>query len=487
MVAEPCPDCKITSPGEECPSCGTLVTVAGDEMGCPVCNNVIDSALDLCPHCGTEFEWVDEDETPPEQAVEQEEADYDLDCPECGNPVSVDDEACPHCGTGLEFVEEPEEPEEPVEAPIVAKKRFSMDLKGLFRSVLTERPKPSEEAVDAQADEPAEAAPSEQAAEAQTGGRPAATPSERAAEPSEIDEDMDLDAEIGRITEKEAAEERSEEAELSPEMVQELFDKALEELGDPYDVKNPTQEYTEAVAPLMEKWALASEMHAPLGEADRLFDETYIMAKNQEFPAAVRVAKEAEGELDRRIEDALFYRHSVIKEALPHLSEEAAAEAAALLDESQELIYAEGYAKAKLAMEAAVDRIAEDRPFFKDAEELGRVLARHLATAERFLVDTREARELVAHSRDYHRRGDWKSCVQVCEGALERLRPALRRVAEQELDALKGEMVRLKRANKADEKMVAAAADATDFISNGEDLPALEHIHRLQVQLRGGT
>ena len=475
MADEPCPDCITTSPGEDCPNCGTLVSVASDDMQCPVCSNIIPADAEVCPHCGTEFEWYDDLE------------ETGLLCPDCSTPILVGQSICSNCG--VEFVFEDEEAIELAEAvapPPVAvatgkekKKRKdkakdkngkdkAKDKNGKRKGKVKEE---SKEAVVELSPEPAEIP------KVVTEKKKPLTDSD------EIDEEMDLDAEIERIEAEESIIAQAAEAELTPEEIQALFDRSLEEMGNPYDVQNPTSEYSQTIEPVMQRMELANSLGAIIEEADRLLDTTYILAKKRDFPAAVRMAKEALQELEKQIEDALFYRQFEISESLSHVSQETADEARQLLQEMTKAQSAKDQVKAAELLSSAAEVISRERPEFKNAEQLCLRLSRRVATAERFLVDTRDVRELMAHSRDYTRRGDWKSATQVCDGALKLLEPVIQRVAEQELDAVKAQIMDLKRGDKASEEMMAAVKDAKDFLEKGEAQPALEHIYRIKREI----
>ena len=462
-MAEPCPDCIITSPGDDCPTCGTLVMVASEDMECPVCSNIIPSEAEVCPHCGTEFEWYDDLE------------ETGLICPECSTPILVGQSICSNCGVEFQFEDEeapePVPPAAPKDGPVTiakeGKSRKDKDKKG-------KRKDRSKGAKEAPAEEPP--TPVEKPIPAPEKKRPVS-------DSDEIDEEMDLDAEIERIEAEESMIAQAEQAELTPEEIEELFDRSLAEMGNPYDVKNPTTEYSQTIEPVEQRMELANSVNAIVEEADRLLDITYILAKKRDFPAAIRMAKDALKELERQIEDALFYRQFEIRESLRHVSPETAEEARKVLQQMTQAISAGDQDKAAELLSSAGEVISRERPEFKEAESMCLRLSRKVATAEKFLVDTRKIRELMAHSRDYARRGDWKSATQVCDGALNHLEPVIKRVAEQELDVVKAQMMDLKRGDQATEEMMAAVKDAKDFLDKGETQPALEHIYRIKREI----
>ena len=476
MAEADCPGCKTTDPGEECPNCGTIVDVGEDNFECPNCSNIIASDTEVCPHCGTEFEWLDE-----------YEEDTGLECPDCGTTLHDDDALCPGCGAEIEFLDEEEEAPLPTAVP---------EKKGLLGKRSKEKPSKDKGKDKPPKDKDKEKPPKEK--RSKKGGEkvqeektdevgpiePTPMPrKESVADPDAdplLDENMDLDAEIERIEEEESLQALAEEEPLTAEQVEEMFERSLEEMGNPYDVKNPTSDYTAVMMPVERKLALAQRLGAVTDEADRLLDNTYMLAKQREFPAALRNAKDAEAELDRQIEDTVFHRQYELREATRHLGEEGAAEVSGLLQQAMQKQASGDMAAATDFLEKASVRVAEERPEFSQAEEMCRGLSRRVAAAERFLVDTRQARDLMAHSRDHARRGDWVAAMQVCEGAISRLDPVLRRVAEQELDSVKALMVELKRRNQVTDAMLAAAKDAKEFMEKGEPLPALEHLFRLK-------
>ncbi len=461
MADEPCPDCITTTPGEDCPSCGTLVTVSSEDMQCPVCSNTIPSEAEACPHCGTEFEWYDDLE------------ETGLLCPDCSTPILVGQSSCSNCGVEFVFEEDVEEPE--VEE--VADKGKDKKDKGLEKKDKKEKKEKRKDRGKDKKETVAAEEPPPEVEKPQLVPEPIYSPSD------EIDDEMDLDAEIERIEAEESVLSQATDAELTPEEIEEMFDRSMKEMGNPYDVKNPTSEYSQTIEPVMQRMELAKSLGAITDEADRLLDNTYILAKKRDFPAALRVAGEASQELENQIEDALFYRQFEIRESLRHVSQETAEEVRGLLQQMVQAQAGNDQAKAVELLSSAADSITKERPEFKSAEEKCLNLSRRVATAEKFLVDTREVRELMAHSRDYARRGDWKSATQVCEGALARLDPVITRVAEQELDVVKAQMMDLKRGNQASEEMMAAAKDAKDFLDNGEAMPALEHIFRIKREM----
>ena len=144
-----------------------------------------------CPECNADVS--EEDESCPNCHVSFVMEDDDIECPVCGNIISASTEKCPACGTEFEIIYEEFE-EEPAPVP---------------------------------------AAPVKPAAPAH---------------PTEIDDQMDLDAEIKRIEEEERqevirlAEENALAESLSKEQVDELYRKAVSERKDVTSVRQSDDE-----------------------------------------------------------------------------------------------------------------------------------------------------------------------------------------------------------------------------------------------------
>jgi len=400
-----------------------------ESIFCPECGQRITEEMTVCPGCGAELEWVEETE------IEVEGPTFL--CPECGQRITEGMTVCPGCGAELEFKYEEERlPEERRRRPLLG---INWESK---------RKQPSTVLPEAE-EIPAE----------------------------EIEGGGGEERERGAVAEIEIIERR-----LSPDEVERLFSEAIEEMGDPYEVKNPTTEYKDTVVAIREKWELASRIAAGTEKADRLLDSILIMGRKREFSAAIRLARNTIEDLDRDIENAFFYTMFEVSDASSHLASGPALRIRKLVDEAAKYQAGGEMKKAVDTILMAVEAVEEESPGFKSSREKCCRLSRSVALAERFLVDTRPARGLMIHASDYAGRGDWLSAEELYDSALENLIPLIYGVAKRELEGLKPVLVKL-RIGGANDLLMASVSDAMDFLSKDEPLPALEHIFRIKKEI----
>lgn len=387
-----------------------------------------------CPECDADVK--EEDESCPNCHASFVMEDDDIDCPVCGNIIAASTEKCPFCGTVFEIVYEEYE-DEPAPAP--EKKQA---------------PAPSK--------------------------------------PGEIDDQMDLDAEIKRIEEEERLEKVRREEEnalaesLSQEQVNELFQKAVSERKDITSVKqgdNELQKILDKTAPLLEATEV---MGIDAYTVHRLRDRTYMALHRGEKDAAIQHASEALLVMETYLEDMLFYeQHFVGRIVNKYPDNPLAKELMVEIDKMVKAREDRRYTEALQFLNNVREKSEALEPGFRRASISFRRLTRAIAVSERFLLDNRDARNIISQTRDLVEKGRWKYISELCDASLGRLMAIMEKKAKDEFERIRSETAIARRKGEtSNDFLLSAAAEAQTLLAKKEFVRALDRISRYREEYR---
>lgn len=390
---------------------------------CPECDANVSEEDESCPNCHVSFVMEDDD----------------IECPVCGNIITASTEKCPSCGTEFEIVyEEYEEESTPVSEEVVAP------------------PVPAPVAA------------------------------------TEIDDQMDLDAEIKRIEEEERQEaiRRQEEnalaESLSQEQVNELFQKAVSERKDITSVKQGDNELVK----ILDKTALLIEAVEALDfeayTVQRLRDRTYMALHRGDKDAAMQHASEALALMESYFEDMLFYeQHFIGRIAAKYPNQSLVQELTVDIDDMVKAREEHRYSEALQYLKKVLEKTESLEPGFRRASVSFRRLTRAIAVSERFLVDNRDARNIITQTRDLVEKGRWKYVAELCDASLGRLMVIMEKKAKDEFGRIRSETAIARRKGEAgNDFLLSAAAEAQSLLDKKEFVRALDRISRYREEYR---
>jgi RNA polymerase subunit RPABC4/transcription elongation factor Spt4 len=390
-------------------------------------------------------------------------AEYKYKCPECDADVSEDDESCPNCHAS--FVLEEDDEECPVCGNIISAETEVCPFCGTVFEIVYEEYEDEEP-------EP----------EGETEPGPAGT---------EIDDQMDLDAEIRRIEKEEDLEkERLREEEglalsMSQEQMDELFRQAVESRGDITSLQggdNELQEILDRMTPLLEA---ADHLGIDVYAVHQLRDRTYMALHQGDKATALNNANQALGLMESYIEDSLFYEQHFIGRII---SKYEGQEGEGLRNTLQAMVLAREerrFPEALMMSKELREMVEEKEPGFQASSASFRVLTHAVAVAERFLIDNRNARSIINQTRDLIEKGRWKSIADLCDAGLERLMVVMRERAQTEFERIRSETAIAKRKGESgDDFLLSAAAEAQRLLAEGQYVQALDRISRYREEYR---
>ncbi|MDD3399413.1 MAG: hypothetical protein PHW93_07460, partial [Candidatus Methanomethylophilaceae archaeon] len=353
------------------------------------------------------------------------------------NIISASTEKCPYCGTLFEIVYEEEE----------------------------------EEALEEEAPEESE--------EPATGSG------------GEIDDQMDLDAEIRRIEmeERQEAERRQEEEALAMSMSQEQMDELFRQAVESRDDITRLQREDNELVRILDRMAPLLEAADGLGidsyTVHRLRDRTYMALHQGDKEAALKNANQALSIMESYLEDMLFYEQHFIGGIASKYPGEDGAPIRALLEEMAALREERSFAPALEKLSELRSKLEEKEPGFRRASRSFRALTRAIAVAERFLIDNRSARGIINQTQDLVEKGRWESIADLCDANLEKLMETMRQKAQMEFQRIRSETAIAKRKGESgDDFLLSAAAEAQSLLEKGQYVQALDRIARYREEYR---
>ena len=392
---------------------------------------------------------------------------YSYKCPECDADVSEEDESCPNCHAS--FVMEDDDVECPVCANIISASTEKCPYCGTLFEIVYEE----------EEDEPKEEAPEQEPEPLPTGSG------------GEIDDQMDLDAEIRRIEmeERQEAERRLEEDALAMSMSQdqmdELFRQAVDSRSDITKLRqgdNDLVKILDRMAPLLEA---TDKLGIDAYTVHRLRDRTYMALHQGDKDTAFKNANQALGVMESYVEDMLFYEQHFIGGILSRYPGQEGEAARSLLAEMAALREERSFAKALEKLAELRMAVEDKEPGFRRASKSFRALTRAIAVAERFLIDNRSARSMINQTQDLIEKNRWESIAELCDASLEKLMETMRRRAQSEFQRIRSETAIAKRKGESgDDFLLSAAAEAQALLAQEQYVQALDRIARYREEYR---
>ncbi len=405
---------------------------------CPECDTALQEDDESCPNCKATFVMEDDD----------------VECPVCGSIISASAEICPHCGTRFEIIYEDEDYEEEEAEP---------------------EPEP-EEPEEEEVEEIVEIVYED---EIPRGPQ------------REIDDDMDLDAEILRIEQEELMEQerlRQEEEmarSMSPDQVDALFWEAVQDRDDITLLQQKDEEIALALdrmAPLLEATdTLGIDAYTSL----RLRDRTYMALHQGDRRGALRNAAEALKLVEETIDDTLFYEQHFLRSIVERNEGPDGEKQRELLNEMTDLRSKKKYTEALDKLDELRNNLEKYEPGMQRASQSFRALTRAISVAERFLIDNRAARSIISHTSDLMLARRWDSIAELCEAGLEKIMHTMRERAGAELQRIRSETAMAKRKGESgDDFLLSAAAEAEALLAGEQYVQALDRISRYREESR---
>ncbi len=425
-----CPACKSQIPisATVCPKCGVMFAEEGAEMfQCPACNTLVKADAKTCPGCGAMF-------VEPEEAVPSAPAVQETPA-EAAEPAKKDIEA------PVEAVEERKAAEPEAEEAEKAEKKWTGWFRWGKKKEPKAEPKPSGEVVRevTRAEEkqvPSKAAPSE-AAPAAARPSPASAPARpsAAAGPSGPDKGEQLAFMV---------------TEWKP-----LF-------------------------------ALASEKGVDTANSKQLIDDAIAAGRERQIDRAIELVKKSKAILSEKV-------NANLGEFLVKLNEEMSIARDFGGDVSRAATYMQEVARARESgdFEAAyvyADKVEKELLPITGRYNEAKVRISNLKTlirdCEVFIVDTRDARRILADASRAFDLKDFDKVESLVKGANESLYKAIPARMTEELKKAKDDLVDAKARNANITPMLTVLKSATKLMKAGEYAQALKEMRQFRDMMK---
>ncbi|MEM0449926.1 MAG: zinc ribbon domain-containing protein [Methanomassiliicoccales archaeon] len=244
------------------------------------------------------------------------------------------------------------------------------------------------------------------------------------------------------IEEVELAPSSSTKVEVPPSPLPSTVPPSQEASMDEATMRKQFPELVAEVKPLL---ALAKEFGIDTSEARRLIDKAVRAGKSNDVASAVHYVKECKASIrsavDERLDMELEHLERLVRVAKSMNSDPSSI---------SETIKAVGERRAQGDLRGAFEEIAKGKKHaekltgkYIEANELADHLEKLIAFCERFYVDVREPRKLLAEARDAGEHGDWsmmgilarKGHEEIMKGLPELIDAELKKAKSQLLDA----------------------------------------------------
>jgi ribosomal protein L40E/cellobiose-specific phosphotransferase system component IIA len=429
-----CPQCgaRVPSIASSCPKCGVFFAEEGADMfQCPACNTLVSMDATSCPGCGAIFvesaEAASEEMVAPAAEPEKEELE----------PPVTTVEPPPHRA---------KPPKETVKEEEVKEKKIGF---GLFK-----RKKKEEE-------------PEEEEKEAVPG---LAMPPEKPA-PSPVE------------TVKPAPKPVVAPAPIAPTPMPVRQAPHVAAPGEPDDKGKKLSRMVAEVRPLM---TLAQDKGVDISESMRLIDETYAAGRERQLDKAIGLVQKSKALLMERINANLAETLIILKEDLKVAQELGG-------DVSRPSTYVQEIERAKRSGDAEAAYVYAD----KVGKELQPIIGRYqdskkklvslkslIADCELFIVDTKEARNLLLEGTRAFESKDFDRVDLLVKTANDRLNKFIPARMSEEMKKAKDQLLEAKMRNVNITPMITMLKSVTSLMKAGDYAQSLKEMRQFKEMIR---
>jgi len=447
-VSEPAPSpMPSIEEKEEVPS--------GEFFECPQCGARVPSSASSCPKCGVLFA--------------EEGADM-FQCPACNTLVSMDARSCPGCGAI--FVESAEAASEERVAPAAELEKEELEPPVTTVEPPPPKPKPSKEP-----------AKEEEVKEKKTGFS-LFKRRKKEEEPVEEPEAEEKEAVTSpAISPEKPAPKPVAPVKPAPALTPMRQAPLAATPGEPEDKGKKLSRMVAEVRPLM---TLAQDKGVDISESMRLIDETYAAGRERQLDKAIELVQKSKTLLMERINANLAETLIILKEDL-RIAQELGG------DVSRPSTYVQEIERAKKSGDAEAAYVYAD----KVGKELQPIIGRYqdskkklvslkllIADCELFIVDTKEARNLLVEGTKAFESKDFDRVDLLVKAANDRLNKFIPARMSEEMKKAKDQLLEAKMRNVNITPMITILKSVTSLMKAGNHAQALKEMRQFRETMR---